>query len=253
MHHMFKHPKSVFSLIQLFTVLFFSLLLFKVPDFFFFLILLLITQLILLLNHFIRKKRTGPEGITSLSITKKNLFRIAVWPHIRKWLLYCLPIVLILTVVSINGRMNALVLLASILAIAVYTIPFCLPQLKAQCQPLAHLHHIPDFDRLFEDKTLSWKNGAWNYADHEWFIRVSSRHSVALHADDIDFTAPIQTYSYNWNPPSKSGSLPLILNKLVFAGKNGNILVACSEADQNITNWILQHGGSLAGKKKKRK
>lgn len=253
MHHMFKDPKSIFSLIQLFIVLLISLLLFKNPDFFFFLILLLIVLLFLLLNRILRKKRTGPESISSLSITKKNLFRIAVWPHIRKWLLYCLPILLILTIVSISGRMNALGLLASILAIAVYTIPLCLPQLKAQCQPLAHLRHIPDFDRLFENKTLSWKNGAWNYADYEWFIRVSSGHSAALHADDIDFNIPIQIYSYNWNPPSKSGSQPLILNKLVFAGKNGNILVACSEADQNITNWILRHGGSLAGKKKKRR
>lgn len=190
------------------------------------------------------------ESQTHIPITEKNLYRIALWPHARKWLLAFLPIALLLAVFGIGGRMNAAVTVISMLAVGSFLLIFCLPQLRTQYKSLALLRRIPDFDLLLKDKQLRWQNGAWGYVDGQWFIRVSRIHSAVLRASELDFSVPVRGFSDAYNV---SNGMPLHLRRLVFTLLDGKTIFACSEADQNIINWLKQHGGRPDWEKKKRR
>ena len=190
------------------------------------------------------------ESQTHIPITKKNLCRIALWPHVRKWLMAFLPIALLLAFFGSGGRMNAAVTVISMLAVGGFLLIFCLPQLRTQYKSLALLRHIPDFDLLLKDKQLRWQNGAWSYVDNNWFIRVSRNHCAILNAGEIDFSVPVRGFSDAY---TVSKGLPLHLRRLAFTLLNGKTIFICSEADQNIINWLKQHGGRPDWEKKKRR
>ena len=183
---------------------------------------------------------------TFLPITKEQLFRTAIWPHIRKWLLAFVPLGLLLAIMGIGGRMNIFSTIGSILAVGIFLMAFCLPQLLSQYKSLAHIRNMADFDELFRDKQMYWLNGAWGYADEEWFIRVSASHSAALRAGEINFNVPVRKIDYIVKSPGKYSGPGLTLYRMEFAGHDGGIITACSEADRNIINWIRRHGGSMA-------
>ena len=182
-------------------------------------------------------------------ITKKNLYRIALWPHIRKWLLAFVPIALLLALMRVIERMDTTATIASMLVIGIFLMILCLPQLCSQYRPLSSLRRMPDFDQLLSGKKLYWANGAWGYADDEWFIRVSSMHSVVLRKSEINFDVPVRLYSTIWSRPKAKGSISgnFRIHRLIFISKERKTLTACSEADQNIRNWIMLHGGSING------
>lgn len=190
-----------------------------------------------------------------LPITKEQLYRTSIWPHIQKWIFAFVPIALLLWLMGFGGRMSIPATIGSILSIGVFLLVFCLPHILTHLKSFRRLDDIPDFDALFRSKEMQWLNGAWGYADKDWFIRVSLNHSAALRAADIDFSVPVRRYSLEWRVSGKTGGMHLTLWQLEFAGHDGKPIFACCEADQNIVNWIHQHGGSLAwdkGKEKKK-
>ena len=181
-----------------------------------------------------------------LPITKKQLYRIALGTHIRKGLLFCAPISLVLLIVSIGGRMSTTSAAASILFICFFASVYILPQLRTQYVSLASLRSIPDFDLLLKGKQLYWLNGAWGYADEEWFIRASPVHCAILHASEINFKIPIRKSSYTWAAKhGRFGTYHCTVCQLLFTSQNGKPIITISEDDSNITNWIHRRGGKI--------
>ena len=187
---------------------------------------------------------------TLIPITKKNIYRIALWPLVRRWLVFCAPISLVLIIFWLGGRMDAGATIGSILFISFFAVVYILPQIHGQYMSLALLRSIPNFDVLLEGKQLYWLNGAWGYADQEWFIRVGPNHCAVLRAGEINFGIPVHRESYTWKSSGKFGHYHVTLHHLYFTGNQNQSIVARSEADQNMQNWIRLHGGSFAWDKK---
>ena len=181
-------------------------------------------------------------------ITVKTLYRIALWPYIHRLLFVLVPAAALFAAACLFRRMALISALASFLLISAFVLMICFPLLQSLCSPLAVLRKIPNFNEIFSGKQLYWLNGAWGYADDEWFIRVGSKHSVILHAAGINFQCPVRKLVFKWHTPSFKGSSGTIISicKLCFTGHDGKTITACTWADQNIVNWILRHGGSMA-------
>ena len=212
-------------------------------------LLLLLAVSFVLYRLFLRraaKSNARNQGM-HLPITVKNLYRLALGTYIRRLLFTLLPIAALLAAACIAGRMGALSALVSFALVAAFFLLASLPRIRSQYAPIAQLRGRPDFDEVFSGKQLYWLNGAWGYADDEWFIRAGNTHSVVLRAAEIDFSQPVRKQVFNWQTPSFRGSSGEIISicRLHFTGRDGQVLTACTWADANILNWIKKHGGSM--------
>lgn len=192
------------------------------------------------------KIETKNEG-SRPNITRRQLYHTALWGT-RRLLIVLALLAILLATACISGRISLISTIISFALVAGFYVIIYFPRLQAMCAPLAHLRQIPGFDEMFAGKQLYWLNGAWGYADDEWFIRVGAEHSVALRSSDIDFSKPVRKMVFVWHTPQfkGSGGKKYEICQLRFTGRDGKTISACTWADTNIVNWIKKHGGKLA-------
>lgn len=212
--------------------------------------LILLVGVALLLGRKSRPKISHNKFYTDekyLPVSKKQLLHIALWPHLRKYFGIVLPIILLLAVACIARRISVFVAAVSIGIIAGILFVLIFPMIHMQYLPLAYLRTIPDFDVIFSEKKLCWGNGAWGYADAQWFIRVSDDYSVVLQASDIDFQIPVKRVARQFVRTNglRGTGRTVVVYVLHFHGKNKKTIIAHTDADRNISNWIAQHGGKI--------
>lgn len=193
-------------------------------------------------------RRNVRNRAAALPVSRKQLFRIALGPYIRRLLLFLAPLAILLAAACAARRIGPVTAAISFVLVASFCIFVCFPRLQAQYQPLAQLRNIPDFDEIFAGKQLHWLNGAWGYADDEWFIRVGSDHSVVLQSGKINFRRPVRSAYFHWKAPKFKGSVSenLIICRLLFTGLDGKPIPACTQTDSNILNWIQARGGKIS-------
>lgn len=215
----------------------------------FFLILVPVAAFILYrLSRHITANKDVRNSTTALLISRRQLLRIALWPYIRRMLFFLMPVAFVLAAACIGRRISLVTAIISFMLVSAFFILVCFPRIQSQYLPLKRLKNISGFDEIFAGKQLHWLNGAWGYADDEWFIRVGNEHSVALHAGEINFQQPIRSVSFSWKAPKfkGSGGMTIIICQLRFTGHDGETITACTQTDTNILNWIQSHGGKLS-------
>lgn len=214
----------------------------------FFLILVSVAAFILYqLSRHISARKNNRNKATTLPVSRRQLLRIALWPYLRRMLLFLLPVAFVLAAACIGRRISLITAIVSFVLVSAFLIMVCFPRIQSQYLPLNRLKNTPDFDEILAGKQLTWLNGAWNYADDEWFIRASNDHSVVLRSSEIDFQQPIRSVSFIWKAPKfkGSGAMTIIICQLRFTGHDGETITACTQTDTNILNWIQSHGGKL--------
>ena len=99
--------------------------------------------------------------------------------------------------------------------------------------------------QLVRSATFRYVDGAWQYVDDEWFIRLEEGTCCALHAPEIDFSQPIR---WSANLSVDTGTRlpnPMAYSTIRAVTANGGIYIGKIGYCPSLERWVENHGGRM--------
>ena len=216
-----------------------------------FLLFAAMVALIIVAHSILEARRGRKPGwrVPTLPVNRKNLRNIACVRGLFIWFVYLPLVVAIAAACWLGGRMNLTAALGTITVLWISPLVYILQILRLQYPPLRRALADGEFDRELAGKTFLFLHGAWQYADADWFIRVSNDYSAALCARWIDFEKPVRfrmrsewmTACFGRGTSSQSLYCPL----LRFIGRDGSEITARLDCTPDVVKWVTSHGGRI--------
>lgn len=91
------------------------------------------------------------------------------------------------------------------------------------------------------------------YVDDDWLICVGGGNSALLHAEEIDFSKPVQQRNYKWLMPGSRNARSVDICETVFGDPSGAEYPALLQMDAMLAAWVHRHGGRFDYEKARRK
>ena len=207
---------------------------------------------LIIVAHSIYEARRGHKPgwrAPTLPVNRKNLRSIACVRGLIIWFVY-LPLVLLIAAACwLGGRMNLPAALGTVAVLWISPLVYIVQILRLQYPPLRRVLADREFDRELAGKTFLFLHGVWQYADADWFIRVSNDYSAALCARQIDFEKPARfrmrsewmTACFGRSTTTHSLYCPL----LCFTGRDGSKITARLDCTPDVVKWVEGHGGKI--------
>ena len=113
-------------------------------------------------------------------------------------------------------------------------------------RPLRSLLRVKEFRQLPESWSFRYIEGAWQYADSEWFVRVGGGESCALRASALDFTIPplpstLPAFTAGARFPS-----PAFVPALLFHRMDGKKQIARIDVTDDLSQWTAQRRDAVS-------
>lgn len=195
--------------------------------------------------YVIRRGRKPGWRVPTLPVNRKNLRNIACVRGLIIWFVYFPLVIAIAIACWLGGRMDLPAALGTIAVLWICPVLYIIQVLALQYPPLRRTLADPEFDREMEGKELLFLRGAWQYADADWFIRVSNDYSAALCARWIDFERPVLFRLRHEYMPGLKGGHSLYCPQLIFAGRDGSIIFAKLDRTPDVVKWVESHRGRI--------
>ena len=99
--------------------------------------------------------------------------------------------------------------------------------------------------QLVRDATFRYVEGAWQYMDEDWFIRLEEGTCCALHAPKIDFS---QTIRWSANLSVDTGTRlpnPMAYSTIRAATANGGHYIGKIGYCPSLERWVETHDGRM--------
>jgi len=100
--------------------------------------------------------------------------------------------------------------------------------------------------RHLREKTLAWQNGAWEYTDDDWFIRVSQDSACILFAPELDLSYPgLHTIHVIYDDAGRRRCCAPNREYDVYSFRTqvGSSIAARTDRSAHLLKWIQDHGG----------
>ena len=106
------------------------------------------------------------------AMTRRQLVELAANRQPLQIVRTTLALWLLFGATACYGRFAWLKAGAAMLTILILMLFFALSSLRDGVLPMAELYRHRDFDRHFASRSFRYVDGAWQYADEDWFIRI---------------------------------------------------------------------------------
>lgn len=180
------------------------------------------------------------------AMTRRQLVELAANRQPLQIVRTTLALWLLFGATACYGRFAWLKAGAAMLTILILMLFFALSSLRDGILPMAELYRHRDFDRHFASRSFRYVDGAWQYADEDWFIRVGGSVSCALYAPALDFSAPVRCAALATCEGGGRIVRPVFLPALHFQRKDGRTQPAVGAAQPDFVDWIARHGGKIS-------
>ena len=111
-------------------------------------------------------------------------------------------------------------------------------------QPLCPLLRYKKIRQLSAVWRFRYTEGAWQYADAEWFVRVGGGESCALRASALDFTVPPLSTTLPAFTAGARFPSPTFVPALLFHRKDGKKQIARIDVPDDLNQWFAAHIGN---------
>lgn len=210
-------------------------------------LLLFITFLALLLwtaDNLRQKYR--PRPAKKLPISRRQIESIVYRKFLMWYISFCALVPLLMILLYMVGRIGLGAIFAGSL------VALCLPAwnlyifMYVQWRPLKTVPEETwnELAKNLSGQTLQRLDGAWQFHNQDWYIRVSSSECILLYAKDINFALPIRRRNYTMiSPGFKRSNIRIHSQELIFTTCSKSIIRARIQQTSPIASWVKNHGG----------
>jgi hypothetical protein len=192
------------------------------------------------------RQKYRPRPIKAHPISRRQIESIVY----KKYLLYFIPICgiipLLMILLYMVGRITPGTAFISSLVILLIPAWNLYVFMYLQWRPLKTL---PDeiwfeLEQTLANETLQRVDGAWQFQNQDWYIRVSNSECTLLCAKYINFKSPIRNHTVFMSSNGyKNTSIRIRSQELLFTTHTNSIIRARIQQTIPITKWVKNHGG----------
>ena len=208
---------------------------------------MLLFFLIALLIWFIGRIRNKyrPRPAMCIPLSRRQLENIVYRKLLFRHIPFCILILLLMALLYLVGRMGLSTAIAAGLVALIIPAWNIYVLMYLQWRPL---RSVPNefwirLEREMPKEILQRVDGAWQFSNWSWYIRVSNHECILLRTEIIDFSKrirhqPISIYSMGFKH-----TVTVHSHEYAFTCKDGSIIRTRTELTPHLTKWVKNHGG----------